>query len=58
MSDEYVKCKNCDNDAVIEDPKDKFIVIVATNFLKYFVKIIGVIQRQQDWKIKNEKFSS
>ena len=24
MSDEYVKCKNCDNDAVIEDPKDQF----------------------------------
>ena len=24
MSDEYVKCKNCDNDAVIEDTKDQF----------------------------------
>ena len=22
--DEYVKCKYCDKDAVIEDPKDKF----------------------------------
>ena len=22
--DEFVKCKNCDNDAVIEDPKDQF----------------------------------